>query len=529
VTLLLLVCFGSTGGSSTAVACAQPTTWSVAAAFDLSANGIDEPTNGVPPAATVHSVPTSLLKAIGWVESGWRQFTAAGRPVVSPDFGYGIMQVTSGMAGAFGSADGDLPATTQSRIASEYRYNITYGMRILIQKWQATPRIGDGDPSVLEDWYYAVWAYNGWGWVNNPNNPRFTRQATPAIAPSTYPYQERVLYLVAHPPHDAEGNPLWAPVPVSLPSRSVIGSSPGHFVPAKQHRQPPPVAAAVYEGEHLAPVTPAGEETVRVHLVNTGTEPWLASGTNAIRLTYHLLTLAGNPWTAITPFSTGVLAFGQHPVGIGHDVVPGNSVTVSMAVQAPGQPGTYRVAWDLEQGAGLLFSQLRSLPRARLLVVRRPAAIPPPPPPTAVPTPPRLEDLRYLIDTSLADGSTVLEGRTYVKGWLVLNDGVAAWGPGWHLQHVAGQTFGVAHVSVPATAGCHTATILVQLRVPGRSGNLTGVWQLRDPQGHAVGDRLTVRVAARKSGPGPQPSPTASATPTAVATPMPTATPTPVG
>jgi len=47
-----------------------------------------------------------LLKAVGWVESGWRQFDNAGRPLVAPDFGYGIMQITSGMPGAFGNVTG---------------------------------------------------------------------------------------------------------------------------------------------------------------------------------------------------------------------------------------------------------------------------------------------------------------------------------------------------------------------------------------------------------------------------------------
>jgi hypothetical protein len=166
---------------SGAVACTTADVRSVGAAFDLTGIGILPPGYPpLPPESGVHTIPAVLLKAIGWVESGWHQFTPQGTPLVSFDFGYGIMQVTSGMAGAFGNVDGDLDPGVQSAIASSYRYNIDFGAGILATKWSTTPRIGDGNPSVLENWYYALWAYNGWGWVNNPNNPRFTRIGTPA-------------------------------------------------------------------------------------------------------------------------------------------------------------------------------------------------------------------------------------------------------------------------------------------------------------------------------------------------------------
>lgn len=57
-----------------------------------------------------------------------------------------------------------------TRVAAEPAYNIGTGALFLIQKWNGlNVYIGNNNPYVVEDWYYAVWAYNGWGWLNNPN------------------------------------------------------------------------------------------------------------------------------------------------------------------------------------------------------------------------------------------------------------------------------------------------------------------------------------------------------------------------
>src|SRR5205085_231274 len=137
---------------------------------------------------------------------------------------------------------------------------------------------------------YALWAYNGWGWVNNPNNPRFTRVGTPATNPAAFPYQERVLYLVAHPLRDADGNPLWQPVAVTLPSKSTIGPTPKSYLPKRVHRQPAPSFSASFRAPRLPNLRPGTSEQVSVRLENTGLQGWESSGASAISLTYHLFT-----------------------------------------------------------------------------------------------------------------------------------------------------------------------------------------------------------------------------------------------
>lgn len=116
--------------------------------------------------ASEKGIPSVILKAIAWTESGMRQFSG-GSPLVSFDgVSYGIMQVTPGVHTSY-----DL-----NRLKYDIRYNIEAGTSILLEKWgyafkssPVIPVVGDGDPRVLENWYFAIWAYNGWSQSNNPN------------------------------------------------------------------------------------------------------------------------------------------------------------------------------------------------------------------------------------------------------------------------------------------------------------------------------------------------------------------------
>lgn len=449
---------------------------------------------------------------MGWIESGWRQFTPAGRPLVSFDFGYGVMQITSGMAGAFGNGTGSIDAKTQSRIASDYLFNIGFGAKILIGKWTDVPQIGDGDPTTVENWYYALWAYNGWGWVNNPNNPRFTRQGTPATNPSTYPYQERVLYLVAHPPHDSDGNPLWQPVPVWMPKRSLIGNTPHTYIPAKVHHQAPPSYNASFTVPDLAPATASASQSVAVRVQNTGTAAWAATSSTAISLTYHLFTSTGDPWGTFSPFTPGVVALGQGTIPLPHDVLPGHRVTLHALVQAPSNAGSYLVAWDLQEAPALWLSQTGLMPHAQKLRVVPPGKLSTIAATTPTPLPLPVEGAQYVADTAVPDGSTVQAKQPFQKSWLVFNNGKVPWSSGWTLRHQTGATFSAKVIPVPTLAPCRSVNLFASMKAPSKAGTYTGVWRLHDAAGVSVGDKLTVVIKVK----GPAP----------VRTPLPTVTPT---
>ena len=119
-------------------------------------------------------IPPVLLKAISYIESGWAQasydplvqYGETGPTLVSADCGYGLMQVTSGMQNVSGT-----PGLDQAMIGGHYAYNIARGAQILAGKWNDGPEfrpiVGNRDPHVIENWYFALWAYNGFAYRNH--------------------------------------------------------------------------------------------------------------------------------------------------------------------------------------------------------------------------------------------------------------------------------------------------------------------------------------------------------------------------
>ncbi|MEU7059796.1 NocE [Streptomyces sp. NPDC046197] len=148
------------------------------------------------------------------------------------DCGYGITQVTDGMRLPGHLKDGEKAKTPvqQEAIALDYAANIAAGVNVLIGKWNDTRNdglvINDGSPKYIENWFYALWAYNagyypkskpvngkwGVGWTNNPANPLWKENRTPflenaegkddysqAAHPQDWPYEEKVIGWAARP------------------------------------------------------------------------------------------------------------------------------------------------------------------------------------------------------------------------------------------------------------------------------------------------------------------------------------------
>ena len=156
-------------------------------------------------------VPAEILKAIAYHESHWQQFYANGQPVGK--YYLGIMQVCPPKD----------PQVVQ-RLKYDIAYNIAYGADILKAKWDATPRIGDGDPAKLENWYFAIWAYHRWDSYNNPHV---------AEAYGRVPFQDQIYKLMNSEYIKGVVNPVQVtPIPKSqipksgVPSKSVSWQTP---------------------------------------------------------------------------------------------------------------------------------------------------------------------------------------------------------------------------------------------------------------------------------------------------------------
>ncbi|WP_329024351.1 golvesin C-terminal-like domain-containing protein [Streptomyces sp. NBC_00690] len=146
------------------------------------------------------------------------------------DCGYGITQATDGMR-LPGHGQPTKSVLQQEAIALDYTANIAAGAQILSDKWNQTRTAGmtvnDGHPQWIENWFFALWAYNsgfypqsdadtaghwGVGWTNNPANPLWKANRLPflenalggdnygdAANPQDWPYQEKVIGWAARP------------------------------------------------------------------------------------------------------------------------------------------------------------------------------------------------------------------------------------------------------------------------------------------------------------------------------------------
>jgi hypothetical protein len=190
---------------------------------------------------TPYVVPAVLLKAIAQLETkgygGWKQFNADygqyGYTIIGSDCDIGLMQITKV------TADDDA-LINKCNLASSWYYNLGAGARVLANKWNALAlsqggypggpyTVGARNPAVIEDWYYAVWAYNSFGpYYNNPANTALYQPDRPMPPnpagyenPWHYPYQEMVWGYAIYPPSDGS-TPRWDAVQLTLPNRALF-------------------------------------------------------------------------------------------------------------------------------------------------------------------------------------------------------------------------------------------------------------------------------------------------------------------
>ena len=203
-------------------------------------------------------VPPTLVKAIAWVEASWANahhdvpWGGVGPVLRSFDCGFGLGQITTGMTNEHGNA-----TVKQAMVGTHFLFNVAEGVRILADKWNSDTRpiAGTGDPAALEDWYYAIWGYNGFAavnhplfdtdhefeWIDHPLNPWRdplrgdvyhcadetaptwidSGDGTPLYGYGDYTYPERVYGCMRHPPEIParliEKDPLASPtVPPSV-------------------------------------------------------------------------------------------------------------------------------------------------------------------------------------------------------------------------------------------------------------------------------------------------------------------------
>jgi hypothetical protein len=325
-------------------------------------------------------VPPKLLKSIAFIESNlWNAssstpYRGVGPALVSFDCGHGLAQVTSGMTHPL---DNGWPSHNQSLIATHYLYNIARGSNILVSKWNAAPEVrpvaANGDPRVIESWYYALWSYNGFAFQNHPYLPNPSAWPRTGYSCSSnlsdgyshsrtgYPYQELVLGCAARPP-SIGGQRLWSPLGVNLPNlndpafdgltslsawQACAGSSscaamdiPLPWINHKDSTPPRPAGTAsfVIGGPRLKVSTNYRDGPGNVVISNTGGGilPWRATGNHS------WLGIDRQAGVALSPFMTCTNPCDRNPalkITVASNAPPGalGSVTVTNLITGNSQ------------------------------------------------------------------------------------------------------------------------------------------------------------------------------------------------
>lgn len=150
--------------------------------------------------ALANGIAPEILKAIAYQETGWHQYWDPAVPKSIKDnctvndgkrlkwdgtnaklgydcIGVGIMQISNHMY----MKEGPEKDAYIQRLKDDIEFNIDEGIDILLDKWRykdaverdtglpLIPTVNDGDPMVIENWYFAIMAYNGMLERNNPH------------------------------------------------------------------------------------------------------------------------------------------------------------------------------------------------------------------------------------------------------------------------------------------------------------------------------------------------------------------------
>ena len=106
-----------------------------------------------------------------------------------------------------------------------------------------------------------------------------------------------------------------------------------------------------------------------------------------------------------------------------------------------------------------------------------------------------IDNLIFLDDLTIPDGSIVLPGSLMDKQWLVQNSGTCNWDDRYSLRFINGSILGAEDEQAlyPARAGTQ-ATIQLIFTAPSEPGEYISIWQAFNPDGLPFGQGFFIKV-----------------------------------
>ena len=105
-------------------------------------------------------------------------------------------------------------------------------------------------------------------------------------------------------------------------------------------------------------------------------------------------------------------------------------------------------------------------------------------------------DLTFISDLTIPDGTVFQTGATLDKQWSVQNTGTCNWDASYKLVWIGGDPLGadIEQALYPAKAGSQ-ASLRIIFTAPLVEGIYESVWQASDPDGNVFGDPFSIKIS----------------------------------
>jgi len=119
------------------------------------------------------------------------------------------------------------------------------------------------------------------------------------------------------------------------------------------------------------------------------------------------------------------------------------------------------------------------------------------PTPTTAPVPDArgcTNDMSYVADVTIPDGTVMDPGEAFTKTWTIRNTGTCDWGGYQLVFHSNNQMGGPSAITVPATNAGQNRDVSVNLTAPTAEGTHRSTWTMRSADGDLFGDRIFAEI-----------------------------------